>query len=111
VTDVLEAVLRGHAVGPSLDGGALHLHCPATFAAHQMMVMPGAAAAVDSFTIHAAQHVDLARVGQRLERPVDSCETNSRAALTQHRVQLLSAAKIRQVVEYGGDSGSLPSRP
>jgi len=59
MTDVHEAVLSSHPVRPPLHGGTLHLHRTAAITAHQMMVMPDAAAAIDSFTVHAAQHIDL----------------------------------------------------
>jgi hypothetical protein len=59
MTDVHEAVLSSHPIGPPLHSGALHLHGTTTITAHQMMVMSDAAAAIHSFTVHAAQHVDL----------------------------------------------------
>ena len=40
VTDLSEAMLLGHRVGPSLDRRAGDLDCPPTCAADQMMMVP-----------------------------------------------------------------------
>jgi hypothetical protein len=63
VTDVHEAVLRGHPVGPPFHRAAFHFHGTAAVAADQVMVMPDAAPAIDGFTVYAAQYVHVTGVG------------------------------------------------
>src|SRR6185312_11505668 len=71
VADVGEPVLAGHPVGPLLHRGAGHLHGQPAAAAHQVVVVLPAAAAVERLAGVGAQGVELAVVGQRLDGAVD----------------------------------------
>src|SRR5690606_27385859 len=91
---VAEAVLCGDGVRPALDGGARDLDGPAAVAADQVVVvLLGAAGPVDGLALVGAQHVDLARVAERLQRPVHGRETDLGAVRAQVGVDVLCAAE------------------
>src|SRR5699024_9160689 len=71
VVDLAEAVLGGRPLRPRLDGGALDLLDPAAGPAHQVVVVPGAAPAVEQLAVLVAQGVELVLVGEDLQVAVD----------------------------------------
>ncbi len=112
VADVTEAVLGGDLVGPLLDRRTLDLDGLAAGPAHQVVVViVGAAPAVDGLAVAGAQHIDLAGVGEGLQRPVDGGQPDRVTPVLEHVVELLRAAELVHLVECGRDSGPLPRRP
>ena len=94
VLHVAEAVLGTDPLGPALDRRALDLHRAAALAAEQVVVVAGAAGAVDRLTLGGAQHVDRAVGRHRLQRPVDRGEADPVAGLPHDRVELLGGAEL-----------------
>ncbi len=112
VGDVGEAGGRGDAVGPRLDLGSFDLDGPSAVPADQVMVMVvGRAATVDGLTVVAAQYVDLAPVGEDLQVPVDSGETDSLAHVAQVGVQVLGAGERVDLGQCGADGVPLAGGP
>jgi hypothetical protein len=64
-------VFGGDLLGPPLDRGAGDLARAAAVAADEVVVMTAGTAAVVGLAAVEAQHIDLAGVGERLERAVD----------------------------------------
>jgi hypothetical protein len=103
------AVLRGDGLRPLLHGGTLDLDGLAADAADQMvMVVTRRAAPVDGLTLGRAQDVDLAGVGEGLERAVDGGQPYRVAPVLEHVVQVLGAAELVDLVERRSDRRPLP---
>ena len=107
VVDVDEALRLGDLPGPPLDLAALDLHGPAAVPADQVVVVPGAADPVDRLAVRAAQHVDRAGVGERLQVPVDRGQADRVAAAAQLGVQVLGAGEA----VAAGQRRARPRRP
>src|SRR5581483_10583263 len=103
VGHVDEAVLGRDALRPALHRRAFDLHRAPARAADEMVVVAAAAPAVDGLALGGAQHVHLARVGERLERPVDGGEADRVAPVLEQVVQLLCAAEVVHLGQHGGD--------
>src|SRR5690606_23473332 len=108
VRDVREAVLGGDRIGPALDVGAVDLDRGATLAAHEVVVVRLALApAVERLAVCREEHVDVARVRERLHRAVDRREAHARPARTQQVVQLLRTAELPEPAEQLDDLRTL----
>ena len=106
--DIEPAVSFGDGLRPRLDGGPLDLDGRPAPPAHQVVVVVGARApAVDGLARVGAQHVDLAAVGQRLQRAVHGGEADAVACAAQLLVDLLGGAEVVEAVQQCGDGGAL----
>ena len=76
-------------------------------AAHQVVVVPGAAPAIGHLAVSAAQHVDLAGVGQDLQVPVHGREPDALTSVPEQVVHLLRAAEAVHLVEDRGHRRAL----
>src|SRR5664279_379007 len=95
-------------ISPAFDGRSFDLHCPPAGAAHQMVVvMSGAALAVQDLTVGAAQGVDLGGVDHRLQVAVDRGQADRVALRAQSVVDVLGAREAVEVVEDRRDGASL----
>jgi hypothetical protein len=74
--DVDEAVLGGDPFRPSLHCRALNLDRTSTVPADEVVMVPSAAPAIGRFAVRGPQHVDLAGLGQRLQRAIDGREAH-----------------------------------
>ena len=79
-------------------------------AADQVVVVRAAAPAVEGLAVLGAQHVDLAGVGERLQRPVDRRQPDVLAARAEQVVDLLGAAEVLEGRERRGHRPPLPGR-
>ena len=70
--------------------------------------MPLAAPPVQVLAARRAHHVDLARVGQPLQRAVDRGQADPLAPLAQHRVQVLRAVEALHLGEQRAHRRTLP---
>ena len=111
VADLGVAVRRGDRAGPLLHRRTLDLHGRAAGAADQVVVVGGAAPAVDALAGLGAQRVDLAGVGEGLQGPVDRRQTDLLAALAEQGVDVLGAAEVVEGLQRRGDRPPLPGRP
>ena len=93
-------MLGRHSRGPLLDSRALHLDGATAFAAHQVVMMAGAADPIGELAVISTQHVDLALGRHRLQVPIDRGEPHGRPGLVQAGVDLLRRG------ELGGAAGS-----
>ena len=69
-----------------------------------------AAAPVDRLAVLGAQHVDLAAVGERLQRPVDRGQPDVLAVAAQQVVDVLGAAEVLEGLHRRRDRAALPGR-
>ena len=88
--------------------GAEHLHGGPARAAHQMVVVAVAAPAVQVLAARRAHHVEVAGVGEGLQRAVHGGQPDPFAALAQHRVQVLGAVETLHLVQQCRDGAALP---
>lgn len=65
-----ESVLSGYEFGPLLDSRPLNLHGAAALTAYQVVVMPGAATAIDRLAIIGAQDINIALIGEGGQSPI-----------------------------------------
>ena len=98
------------ALGPALDGRALHLDGGAAGAADQVVVVRVGAAAVDRLAVLGAQQVDLAGLGQPLQGPVDRGQADGLAASPEQLVDLLRGAEVGEGAQGLDDRAPLPGR-
>jgi len=101
VAGVNETVLRCHPARPALDGGPLYFDGATAGTTNQVVVVASAAPAVNSLPVCCAERVDFARLGERLQRPVDRRQPDRLASVAQHRMQVLRASKLVKLVEDG----------
>ncbi len=76
-----------------------------------MVVVAGAAGAVDRLALGGAQHVDGAVGRHGLQRAVDRGQAHLLAGVAQQRVQLLRGAELVDVGEHRRHRGALPGGP
>jgi hypothetical protein len=82
-------------LGPLLNGGAFDLDRTTAPSTHQMVVVSvRLAATVDRLTVGAAQHVDLAGLGQALQGAVDRRQANCLPLAAKKRMQVLRAFEV-----------------
>lgn len=111
VLHLAETVLGADRRSPALHLRAFDLDGAAAPAAYEVMVMPGAAAAIDRLTVGCAQHVELTVGGHRLQDAVHGCQADGLAAVPERGVQLLGRDEILLVPQLVGDSDLLTRRP
>jgi 1-acyl-sn-glycerol-3-phosphate acyltransferase len=109
VADVGEAGLGGDALGPLLDGAALHLHAAPAGAAGQVVVVhAGAALPVQRLAAGVADGVDAALLAERLQVTVDRGQAHVLALTPQLGVDLLGAGEPGQPGQRDGQRLRLP---
>src|SRR4051812_14473815 len=86
-------------VGPALDRRTLDLDGAAAVAADQVVVMALGAAPVRRFAVSGPEYVDLPRVGQRLEGPVDSGQADGLTGGPELLVDLLGGPEVVEILE------------
>ena len=94
VTDVGEPVRRRGRVRPPLHAGAVDLDRAAAGAADQVVVVALGAAPVGRIAAGGAQHVDLVRIREGLQAPVDGGQADLLPPPVQQLVQQLALAKM-----------------
>ena len=103
-----EAVLAPRPAGPTSPRPVRRSPRPAAPPAHQVVVVVvGRAPPVDGLAGAGAQHVDLAGVGQRLQRAVDGGQADALADAAQLLVDLLGRAEVGRAVQQAGHRGPL----
>ena len=95
-------------VGPLLDCRTGDLDGGTAGSAHQVMMVLTAAHAVDALAIVIDELINLARLGQRLKRAIDSRQADRGTAMTQVIMQLLSGAEVIDLGEQFGHGRALP---
>src|SRR5680860_1347626 len=110
VADVGEAVLGRDRVGPAFYGRALHLHRATAGPAHEVVMVCGAAPAVDGLAVLGAEHVDITAVGERLKRPVDRGQPDVLPVAPQQIVNVLGTAEVLERLQRSRHRTALPGR-
>jgi hypothetical protein len=106
----VEPVPLGDRVCPVLNSRTLDLDGAPAGSAHQVVVVPPAAPAIERLAVVHAQDVDLAGVGKALQRAVDRRQPDAVASAADHAVDLLRAAEAVQLGQGRAHGQPLPGR-
>lgn len=112
MTDVGEAMLVGDGACPSLDGGTCHPYCQSAVAAHEMVMvaLALAAMAVEVLAIRVEDDVDLADLSHRLQCPVNGGQAHVLLTIAEDATNLLGGSEVADVAECLGDRCALTRR-
>ena len=98
----------GYLFGPLLCPAGFNFDGLTALPTDQVMVMAGGASPIKSLAILRLQGVCLARTDQIGEGAIDGCQTNRRAVVSKHLMQLLSANETGGLAQCVPDCVSLP---
>jgi hypothetical protein len=103
VVDIAVAVFRCDLRDPPHQATIGDLHGAAAAPAHEMMVVSGAAAAVQRLTWRRADHVHVTGPGQRVQGPVHGGQANLLAGLAELVMELLRGVEASRLIQQRDD--------
>lgn len=104
-------MLCGDAISPTLHAGPLDLDGLAAGPTEEVMVVTGAALAVQRFAGIAADDVDEIGLGQQLQRAIHRGQSDAISATSEKGMDLLGAAELVDLRQRARHDLPLPSRP
>jgi hypothetical protein len=107
MADLAEPVLFGNCVCPAFYRRSRDLDRPTADAANEVVVMPGGAAAVRRLTLVGSDGIKITRVAHELQGPIDRCQANAFAVMSQVVVNLLCRPKVMSIGQNFFDRGAL----